>query len=81
MAGKMHVVGNAKAAVVVAKIALRIENKKAHDKKVVEVVACMKLQESSEIEIKIEIKIPELYMWIKIHVSHPNRAATRAFPI
>lgn len=72
MVGKMYVVGNVKVVVVVVKIVLRIENKKVYDKKVVEVVVCMKLQEFSEIEIKIEIKIFELYMWIKIYVFYLN---------
>ena len=46
MAGEGPMTGSTKVAVVVAEIALRVENKKARDKKVAEAAARKKLQES-----------------------------------
>lgn len=46
MVGEMHVVGNAKATTIVVEIVLRVEKKKAHEKKLVEAMAHKKLQES-----------------------------------
>lgn len=60
MAGEVLVVGNAKASVVVAKIALRVERKKAREKKLVEAAARKKLQKSHLTEEKNKRNVREI---------------------